>query len=306
MQKQEKILIIKHGALGDMVQALDGFASIRAGHPDAHVALLTTKPFAGLAQSMPFFDEVIVDRRAKAWNLPALFEIRSVFRQGWQRIYDFQSSSRTRRYLHHVIPSGVEFVGVHQGASHRLGDMTGINNRDRMLMTAEKGGCSPVSAEINWLDGQNDQSKNEIPSPYAVLIPGCSPAKPEKRWPAEDFAELARLLLEKGLQPVLAGTAVDQAAGDVITGLQPQVLDMIGKTSLTGLAALLRHADVVVGNDTGPVFLAARLDAPTVMVMSHHTDPTMSAPYGQRAGWIKNDDITAITPQMVLEKSGQL
>ena len=108
------------------------------------------------------------------------------------------------------------------------------------------------------------------------------------------------------MQPVLAGTAVDQAAGDVITGLQPQVLDMIGKTSLTGLAALLRHADVVVGNDTGPVFLAARLDAPTVMVMSHHTDPTMSAPYGQRAGWIKNDDITAITPQMVLEKSGQL
>ena len=66
MSKQDKILIIKHGALGDMVQALDGFASVRAGHPDGHLALLTTKPFAGLARAMPFFDEVIVDRRAKA------------------------------------------------------------------------------------------------------------------------------------------------------------------------------------------------------------------------------------------------
>ena len=81
---------------------------------------------------------------------------------------------------------------------------------------------------------------------------------------------------------------------------------MIGKTSLIGLAGLLRHASLVVGNDTGPVFLAARLDAPTVMVMSRHTDPSMSAPGGQKAGWIKDDDITKITPEMVIAKAGDL
>ena len=306
MSKQDKILIIKHGALGDMVQALDGFASVRAGHRDAHLALLTTKPFAGLARAMPFFDEVIVDRRAKAWHIPAWLEIRSMFHQGWQRIYDFQSSSRTRRYIKHLIPSSVEFVGVHPGSSHLLGDMTGINNRVRMVMTAEKGGCPATSATTDWLDGQTADDRDQINPPYAVIIPGCSPAKPEKRWPAEDFADLAGMLLAEGVQPVLAGTAVDQAAGDIIKLHQPNVVDMIGKTSLTGLAGLLRHASLVVGNDTGPVFLAARLDAPTVMVMSRHTDPSMSAPYGKRAGWIKDDDITKITPAMVMAKAGDL
>ena len=304
MTTLNKILIIKHGALGDMVQALDGFASIRAGHPDAHLALLTTPPFAGLAQAMPFFDEVIIDRRAKPWNLLALLEIRSILRGGWQRIYDLQSSRRTRRYLNHLIPSSVEFVGVHPGASHRLGDMTGINNRVRMVMAAEKGGCPNTAASTDWLDG--GANGLAFDKPYAVLIPGCSPAKPEKRWPPERFADLAGMLLEQGLQPILAGTAVDQAAGDIITARQPDVLDQIGKTNLTELAALLRHADLVVGNDTGPVFLAARLDAPTVMVMSRHTDPSMSAPYGKRAGWIKDDAITTITPAKVMATAKNL
>ncbi len=62
-----KIMVIKHGALGDMVQALDGFASLRAGHPNAHLSLLTTAPFAGFARAMPFFDDVLIDPRAKPW-----------------------------------------------------------------------------------------------------------------------------------------------------------------------------------------------------------------------------------------------
>ena len=301
-QNQQQILVIKHGALGDMVQALDGFASLRAGHPNDHLVLLTTAPFASLARAMPFFDEVLVDRRAKFWNIPALLEIRSIFRRGWSRVYDFQSSRRTRQYLKSLIPAGVEFVGVHDEASHKLGDMTGINNRDRMIMTAAAGGCPHAEAATHWLDAAGTAPSG----PYAVLIPGCSPAKPAKRWPAEAFAELASDLLRRGICPYLAGTEVDRAAGDVITTQQPDVVDKIGQTSLMELAALLRHADLVVGNDTGPVFLAARLDAPTVMVMSRHTDPAMSAPMGKRAGWIKEDDIAAITPSMVLAKSEQL
>lgn len=321
MAAQEKILIIKHGALGDMIQALDGFASVRAGHPNAHLALLTTAPFAGLAKAMPFFDEVIIDPRAKVWQISSWLKIRKLFQSGWHRIYDFQSSSRTRHYLNHLIPSSVEFVGVHQGASHRLGDMTGINNRIRMVMTAEMGGCPETDATTDWFvdhapenrptenrPTENRPTGDQITpqKPYAVLIPGCSPAKPEKRWPAEQFAALAGLFLAKGITPILAGTAIDQSAGDIITSLQPKVVNMIGKTNLMGLASLLRHADQVVGNDTGPVFLAARLNAPTIMVMSHHTDPSMSAPYGARAGWIKDDDITAITPSMVMDKASQI
>jgi ADP-heptose:LPS heptosyltransferase len=294
--KIQKIMVIKHGALGDMVQALDGFASLRAGHPNAHLSLLTTAPFAGFTRAMPFFDEVLIDPRENPFNLIALMKMRNLFREGWTRIYDFQSSKRTRRYFQFLVPAATEFVGSSVKASHPLPDMTGMNNRDRMVKTAVIGGCPAVSAPMDWLGAK----KLNLAQPYAVMIPGCSPAKLAKRWPANHFADLAQVLLYRGITTILVGTEVDKAVGEDIKASVPAVINKINQTSIMDLGALLRDAALVVGNDTGPVFLAARLHTPTLMVMSRHTDPSMSAPFGDRAIWIKRDDITTITADMVL------
>ena len=47
---KDKILVIKHGALGDIIQGLDAFASLRAGNPEAHIALMTSPGFVSLAK----------------------------------------------------------------------------------------------------------------------------------------------------------------------------------------------------------------------------------------------------------------
>jgi len=296
MAQARRILVIKHGALGDIIQAIDGFASLRAGHEGDHLAVLTSPAFAGFLEKMPFFDAVHVDRRGGFLALAELLRMRRLFRQGWDRIYDFQSSGRTRRYFRFLIPRDVEFVGLPREASHPLPDMTGMNNRDRMLLAARLGGCPEITATTDWLTGRQDASTAN----HVVLIPGCSPAKPAKRWPAASFAALAARLKGDGYEPVLAGTALDRDVGDAILAAVPGIRDMIGKTSLEELAALLASARLVVGNDTGPVFMAARLGAPTIMVMSRHTDPAMSAPVGPRAGWIKREDIAAIDAGDVL------
>lgn len=289
--------MIKHGALGDIVQALDGFASLRAGHEGDHLAVLTSPGFAGFLEEMPFFDAVHIDHRAGPFALREYIRLRQLFRQGWDRIYDFQSSRRTIRYFRYLIPRGVEFVGLPARASHPLPDMTGMNNRDRMLLTARLGGCPDAVASMDWLKTTAEEPSSKL----AVLIPGCSPAKPAKRWPAERFSALAMKLADEGYEPALVGTSLDRAVGDAILAKAPDIKDLIGQTDLRGLAALLSSARLVVGNDTGPVFLAARLGAPTVMVMSRHTDPAMSAPVGPRAGWIKEEDIRSIKPEDVLE-----
>ena len=59
-----RILVIKHGALGDIIQGLDAYASLRAQFTKAHITLLTSKNFASLMQTMPYFDEVQIDERA--------------------------------------------------------------------------------------------------------------------------------------------------------------------------------------------------------------------------------------------------
>lgn len=297
MAEARRILVIKHGALGDIIQALDGFASLRAGHGGDHLAVLTSPAFAGFLEKTPFFDAVHIDHRKSPLALGEFFRMRRLLRQGWDRIYDFQSSRRTIRYFRYLIPRNTEFVGVPAEASHPLPDMTGMNNRDRMVLTARLGGCPEVTAPLDWLKGQGGKE----PANIAVLIPGCSPAKPAKRWPAEHFASLAGKLVDEGYEPVMVGTQLDREVGDTIKAQVSGVRDLIGKTDLFSLASMLSSARLVVGNDTGPVFLAARLGAPTVMVMSRHTDPEMSAPVGPRAGWIKQDDIAAIRPEDVLD-----
>ena len=147
MTTGRKILVIKHGALGDIVQALDGFASLRAGHKDDHLAVLTSPGFAGLLSMMPYFDEVLVDHRAGPLQLARNVQLWRVLRRNWDRVYDFQSSRRTRRYLDHVLRDGTDIIGQSRRASHPLPDMTGMNNRDRMLETARLGGCPMVEAD---------------------------------------------------------------------------------------------------------------------------------------------------------------
>lgn len=291
------ILVIKHGALGDIIQGLDGYASLRAGHSGDHLAVLTSPAFESFFRSMPWFDEVIVDHRASPFNIIETLRMRSVFRRGWDRIYDFQSSKRTARYFAHFVPQGVETVGVHPGASHRLPDMSALNNRDRMLQTAVIGGCPETAADTGWID----LAPKAMPERLVVLVPGCSPAKPEKRWPAGHYAELALLLIRHGCSVALAGTKVDREVADTILAQAEDCIDDVGKTTLPELASLLASSRAVIGNDTGPVFMAARLGAPTVMLMSRHTDPTMSAPYGPSVSWLKEDAISSIAPETVFD-----
>ena len=84
MQKV-KILVVKHGALGDVIQALDGFASLRAAYPHAHIAVMTAPTCAPLFSLMPWFDEVVVDCREKLFNFSAAFIIKRGYRRRRRR-----------------------------------------------------------------------------------------------------------------------------------------------------------------------------------------------------------------------------
>ena len=82
-----EILVIKHGALGDIIQGLDAYASLRKGNPEAHIAIMTTPGFAQLFSQMPWFNEVIIDKRANAINVAQAIRIRSVLRRNRERRY---------------------------------------------------------------------------------------------------------------------------------------------------------------------------------------------------------------------------
>ena len=293
-----RILVIKHGALGDMVQGFDAFAGLRAGRPEAKITLLTSPPFSGLMRMTPWFDEVVEDRRRPVFDVPQLLRIRALLHQEWEMIVDLQCSRRTSRYHRFLTPSGTRWLGTSSGASDPYPDFTGVNNVERMKVAAKMaGGAGSVTAQLDWLGS----AKASISKQAVVLVPGCSPAKPSKRWPAAHFAAVARELMASGRDVAIVGTAADRDAADLVIAEAPGCTDMVGKTDLASLTTLFASAHAVIGNDTGPVFLAAKTGVPTLMVMGQDTDPDMSAPTGAKAGWVRQDRIENVAPQAVLD-----
>ena len=299
---KNKILVIKHGALGDILQAMDAFASIREAHAGAHLAVLTTPPFVEFLRDAPYFDAVLADPRAPFYRLDAWWRMRRVLRAGWGRIYDLQGTARTAHYLRYFL-RGVEVDFI--GKATAKGDFSGMNNCDRLLAIIGEAGVESCVADMDWL-GKGQGTGADLPHPYAVLVAGCSPAKPSKRWAAENYGVLARALLAEGITPVLVGTRYDAQVGAEICAMEPAAMSLIGDTNLAQLADVLRGAAAVIGNDTGPVFLGARLDVPTLMLMGRDTDAVKSAPIGKRALWLRADAIDRITPDAVLEKLAPL
>ena len=69
MTNQQKILVIKLGALGDFIQAAGPFKSIRIHHKSEDITLLTTTKFVDLANASPWFDKIKIDTRPKATDV---------------------------------------------------------------------------------------------------------------------------------------------------------------------------------------------------------------------------------------------
>ncbi|MCU0779690.1 MAG: glycosyltransferase family 9 protein [Akkermansiaceae bacterium] len=289
----ERVLVIKLGALGDIFLAMQAFAAVRRHHGGARITLLTRKQFAGLARQMPWFDEVWEDPAPKAWQVGRWLAWRRRLRGGgFARVYDLQCNDRSGTYFRLLAPRRPEWCGVVPGCSHRWAgsrkDPLPVPERLRRLL-AVAGVQAAGPPELTWLDG--DLGGLDLPEKFALLVPGCAPQHPYKRWPARQFAELAMKLTAHGVTPVAIGTAVDRDAVAELVALAPGVVDLTGKTSLGQVAALARRAVWVVTNDTGPAHIAGIVGAPTLVVMSRVTDPVRMLPHGPAVGWLKRDDL---------------
>jgi hypothetical protein len=96
-----RILVVKLGALGNVILSLGPFASIRRHHAGAHITLLTTAPFAGWLARSPWFDDVWIEQRLDWWDLPGWLRLRRrLIDGGFDRVYDLQTSGHSSRYFY--------------------------------------------------------------------------------------------------------------------------------------------------------------------------------------------------------------
>ncbi|MBC7801829.1 MAG: glycosyltransferase family 9 protein, partial [Gemmatimonadaceae bacterium] len=135
-------------------------------------------------------------------------------------------------------------------------------------------------SEAEKQEGRAYWKRNGVEGKRVVFL-GLGASRPAKRWPAAQFAELAAILAGQGVRPVVVGAASDSPLAAIIAAACPTAIDLTGRTSLLELGGIAARASLAVGNDTGPMHLAAAAGCRCVVLFSGASDPALTAPRGR-------------------------
>lgn len=287
LPKGAEILILRLRSLGDLVLETPAISALNEWRPDLRIFVLAEEKFAGALEGNPAITGLLysrgflptaADMRRHRFRIvfnqhggprSALLSAASgaTYRVGWK---GFQYS-----FVYNVtVPDAAEFYGkpVIHTVEHRMSQFycAGLPR-------------SPIPpARVFPQAAAADRVRNILlphggrDAPYAVLQPEARTAT--MRWPAENFAEVARWLREKhGITSIVNLSASGLQAPQVRAALEsvaivPEPLD------LRELIALISGARLFIGNDSGPVHLAAAAGTPAVVIYGP-TNPVQWRPW---------------------------
>jgi heptosyltransferase I len=297
-----KTLIIKPSSMGDIVQALPVLTALRETHPTAHIAWLVARPFAGLLEGHPRLNELILFDRHRFGNIAT-----SVGATG--EFLSFLENLRRQKFTLAVDLQGLfrsGFLAAASGAPDRVGfkaarEMAGlfyttkvstrdeVHAVDRYLAVARALGLAepkaadhlPVSEEAR-ASVLRRLAEEGVAEGEPLLIVAAHARWETKQWPGERFAQVIEMAhAQTGARAVLVGSG---AAGDISrevarAAAKARPVDLVNRTSLRELVALIAGARAMVTNDSGPMHVAAAVGTPVVAIFGP-THPERTGPYG--------------------------
>lgn len=300
------VLVIKLSALGDFVQALGPMKAIREHHKDQRLVLLTTQPFVDLARATNWFDDVWVDTRPGILDLLGWLTLRRKFSNaGFSRVYDLQTSVRSSLYHHLLFTRKPDWSGVAYGCSHPHDNPRRdyMHTLDRQREQLEVAGVPAIAQQtFEWVAA--DVSRFGLGQRYGLLVPGGAAHRPEKRWPAAHFGEIAARMWTQGIQPVIVGSPDEEPLAAEIKEKCPQAVSLIGRTSLLELATLAQGAALALGNDTGPMHMAAAAGCRSAVLFSFASDPDLCAPRGPLVSILRRENLADLQALKVAKALG--
>jgi lipopolysaccharide heptosyltransferase I len=279
-----RFLIVRLGALGDIVHAIPVAAALRRAHPTARIDWLVSAKHAAILDLVTVLDRrVAINDRGDATGgmsiLAALPQLRrgqydialdlqglvkSALLARWtgaSRIVGFTASYARERLAR------LFYTDVHDPGRGGLYDP----RETRHVVEINLGllsviGIPTTSPEFPIADAPSDAAKqirDRTRDQYALLNPGA--AWPNKRWPPARLAAVARALHDRyGLTSVtLWGPGEESLAQEVVADAAGAAI-VSPATTIADLVALTRHATVMVSGDTGPTHIASAVGTPIV------------------------------------------
>ena len=331
-----RIAIVRLTSLGDVVHTLPVAAALRRHRPGDHIIWIVEEHEQVLVRDNPVVDEIVVvplrrwlqlvkggrpwraarEMRDAARRLKALGADTIIDVQGWGHktspiVAATHAPTRVgfaRGYARdvwstlfttvHVTPPPAAVHVVDQNLA-LLGPL-GINDaRATFVLPRWPGAAARVDG---WLADHHIADRSPI-----ALLP--STRGPKKLWPAQSYSRLGAALAEEtGLPVVFAGGPIDKRVLEAVEGAAPpKGLFTYAPDEVGELSALLGRAALVIGNDTGPLHLAAAAEVPTLGLFGP-TSGARNGPYGRSSMFIQSPtrSMRDIPVEAVLEKARRM
>ena len=295
----QKILVFKPSSLGDILHVFPALQILRDNYPEAELDFVVNPEFAPLLDFSPFpvRRRILFERKklAKLLTAPGAFFslIKNLRQDKYDLVIDFQGLFRSSFFagisLHR--PNAVcGFDSPREKISRifysRRAKVTSVHAVEKNVELANFAVSvnSQVPSPVVPIEDKFKQILSGLSAPYILLLPGAR--WESKCFPAKLFAETAVNVRNKQqcVHFAIAGSKAEIPRAEELKSHLPEnfpITDLTGKTSLGELFALIKQADAVVCNDSGPMHIAALLQTP-VFAFFGPTDPEKTGPWAQK------------------------
>jgi lipopolysaccharide heptosyltransferase I len=287
-----RLLVIKPSSFGDIVHSLPVLAALRRAWPMSRIDWLVKAEWSGLLQDHPLIDELVILPRAPQEWPKILGHLRG---RRYDMVIDLQGLLRSA-LLSRVTAAPIRagFANGREGSpwfyTHRVAVTNDSGHAVERYLDLVRGlGIAVGDAatfplpewktEQQWADRFLDEQMLAPAKPLCVIHPAAR--WKTKQWPTDRYAEVADWLMADQQHGVIlvAGRAQETQVAPMIARMKAPAINLVGRTTLPQLAAVLRKAALLITNDSGPMHLAAALGTPVVAIFGP-TDPAKVGPYG--------------------------
>lgn len=294
-----RILLIRPSALGDVCRTVPLLVSLKRAWPEAAVDWLVQDAFVEAVRAHPDLHEAVPFPRAELGRLARTGRIDRVLgwmagvrRRDYDLVIDAQGLLRSGLIAWGTrAPRRVGYANAQEGAAllyterHRIDKA--VHTVDRMLGLLAAAGIGPVP-DLRLYTTPADRAEAAALAPEPGLVIAPTSRWPAKRWPIQRFADLVGRVLDAGAGAA-AGTVtivggpgeesqcrplLDRFAGDA------RVVNLVGRTRVGVLMAVIERARAVVANDSAALHMAVGFARPTVALFGP-TDAARVGPYGR-------------------------
>tara|TARA_B100000963_G_scaffold300494_1_gene272864 strand:- start:911 stop:1843 length:933 start_codon:yes stop_codon:yes gene_type:complete len=270
------ILIIKHGSLGDLIQANGAIKDIKEFYQNRKVFLLTSAPYSIFMSECPYLDGVIIDKRLPRWNIFFLHNLKKLLNKyKFSKVFDLQNSRRTSFYRKFILNNSEwssSMDTLETGQTKK--DFDDFPVLDRMELQLKKNNIPTrfiKNIDLSWANEDLSRlTKQYTNRDYILVFPFCSEKHQKKKWPFfKDLISRIRREYKNTYSVLIAPGPNEMKQANEFNA--KVVLDNGVSINIKQLISLISDAKYVVANDTGPAHIASHLKKDGLVLFGSHT-----------------------------------